>query len=141
MREKVLAAASPLRCPPCVFSACQELQRELSFQGGSGFYFHFFKRMSAAPSFDRGTSRLAAEDEVLRPDPTAGADPSRLMFCSRGFRAAAGQPDGLGRDAERRGAFVSVPGAHRQLHLQSDGLPGELRFWFCSWNMFCLTRF
>ncbi|XP_037549003.1 probable C-mannosyltransferase DPY19L4 [Nematolebias whitei] len=47
------------------FSTRQELQRELSFQGGSGFYFHFFKRMSAAPSFDRGFSELLLDNRTV----------------------------------------------------------------------------
>lgn len=36
----------------------QELEREISFQGGSGLYYYFYKHMLSAPSFERGPSIL-----------------------------------------------------------------------------------
>ena len=40
---------------PFVFVS-QELEREISFQGGSGLYYYYYKHMLAAPSFERGIS-------------------------------------------------------------------------------------
>ncbi|KAG7218703.1 hypothetical protein INR49_019766, partial [Caranx melampygus] len=37
------------------FSTRQELEREITFQAGSGLYYYYYKHMVAAPSFDRGT--------------------------------------------------------------------------------------
>ncbi|XP_017276431.1 probable C-mannosyltransferase DPY19L4 [Kryptolebias marmoratus] len=47
------------------FSTRQELERELSFQGGSGFYYHFYKRMLAAPSFQRGLYELLLDNRTV----------------------------------------------------------------------------
>lgn len=38
----------------------KELEREITFQGGSGVYYYYYKRLIAAPSFERGTSTLPA---------------------------------------------------------------------------------
>ncbi|KAM4725634.1 putative C-mannosyltransferase DPY19L4 [Anableps anableps] len=47
------------------FSTRQELERELSFQGGSGLYYHYYKRMLAAPSFDRGFRELTVDNRTV----------------------------------------------------------------------------
>lgn len=36
----------------------QELEREITFQEGSGLYYYYYKHMLAAPSFERGTGIL-----------------------------------------------------------------------------------
>lgn len=38
----------------------QELEREISFQGGSGLYYYYYKHMLSAPSFERGSRVLLA---------------------------------------------------------------------------------
>ncbi|XP_013880245.1 probable C-mannosyltransferase DPY19L4 [Austrofundulus limnaeus] len=47
------------------FSTRQDLERELSFQGGSGFYYHFYKQMLAAPSFQTGFSDLLVDNRTV----------------------------------------------------------------------------
>ncbi|XP_047239438.1 probable C-mannosyltransferase DPY19L4 isoform X2 [Girardinichthys multiradiatus] len=47
------------------FSTRQELEREISFQGGSGLYYHYYKRMLAAPSFDRGFYELMVDNRTI----------------------------------------------------------------------------
>uniref|UniRef100_A0A1A8ULV4 Dpy-19-like 4 n=1 Tax=Nothobranchius furzeri TaxID=105023 RepID=A0A1A8ULV4_NOTFU len=47
------------------FSARQELERELSFQGGSGLYYHFYKQMLAAPSFAEGFYQLLVDNGTV----------------------------------------------------------------------------
>uniref|UniRef100_A0A1A8RA86 Dpy-19-like 4 n=1 Tax=Nothobranchius rachovii TaxID=451742 RepID=A0A1A8RA86_9TELE len=47
------------------FSARQELERELSFQGGSGLYYHFYKQMLAAPSFAEGFYQLLVDNRTV----------------------------------------------------------------------------
>ena len=32
----------------------QEVEREITFQGGSGLYYYYYKHMLTAPSFERG---------------------------------------------------------------------------------------
>lgn len=36
----------------------QDLEREITFQGGSGLYYYYYKHMLDAPSFKRGTGFL-----------------------------------------------------------------------------------
>ncbi|MEQ2190193.1 hypothetical protein GOODEAATRI_033316 [Goodea atripinnis] len=43
----------------------QELEREISFQGGSGLYYHYYKWMLAAPSFDRGFYELMVDNRTI----------------------------------------------------------------------------
>lgn len=49
----------------------QEVERELSFLGGSGLYYHYYKQMLAAASFSRGTCRsaLRVKLNICRCDP------------------------------------------------------------------------
>lgn len=37
------------------FDVFQELEREITFQEGSGLYYYYYKHMLTAPSFERGT--------------------------------------------------------------------------------------
>lgn len=36
------------------FYVSQELEREITFQDGSGLYYYYYKHMLTAPSFERG---------------------------------------------------------------------------------------
>ncbi|XP_077447334.1 putative C-mannosyltransferase DPY19L4 [Stigmatopora argus] len=47
------------------FSTRQELERELTFQDGSGLYYYYYKHMVAATSFDRAFYELATDDRTL----------------------------------------------------------------------------
>ncbi|XP_057683120.1 probable C-mannosyltransferase DPY19L4 isoform X2 [Corythoichthys intestinalis] len=47
------------------FSTRPELERELTFQGGSGVYYYYYKHMLAATSFDRAFYELATDDRTL----------------------------------------------------------------------------
>nr|XP_057903325.1 probable C-mannosyltransferase DPY19L4 isoform X2 [Doryrhamphus excisus] len=47
------------------FSARQELEREITFPGGSGLYYYYYKHMLAAPSFQRGFYELMTDDSTL----------------------------------------------------------------------------
>ncbi|XP_012709497.2 probable C-mannosyltransferase DPY19L4 isoform X1 [Fundulus heteroclitus] len=47
------------------FSTRQELEREISFPGGSGLYYHYYKRMLAAPSFIRGFYELTVDNSTV----------------------------------------------------------------------------
>ncbi|XP_054619053.1 integrator complex subunit 8 isoform X3 [Dunckerocampus dactyliophorus] len=47
------------------FSTRQELEREITFQGGSGLYYYYYKHMLAAPSFQRGFYELMTDDRTL----------------------------------------------------------------------------
>ncbi|XP_040910049.1 probable C-mannosyltransferase DPY19L4 [Toxotes jaculatrix] len=47
------------------FSARQELEREITFQAGSGLYYYYYKRMLAAPSFERGFYELMADNRTV----------------------------------------------------------------------------
>ncbi|XP_023815763.1 probable C-mannosyltransferase DPY19L4 isoform X2 [Oryzias latipes] len=47
------------------FSAKQELEREISFQGGSGLYYYFYKHMLSAPSFERGFYELMMDNRTI----------------------------------------------------------------------------
>lgn len=42
------------------FHVSQELEREITFQGGSGVYYYYYKHMLTVPSFERGTCILSA---------------------------------------------------------------------------------
>ncbi|KAF6730520.1 putative C-mannosyltransferase DPY19L4 [Oryzias melastigma] len=47
------------------FSAKQELEREISFQGGSGLYYYYYKHMLSAPSFERGFYELIMDNRTV----------------------------------------------------------------------------
>ncbi|XP_043994776.1 probable C-mannosyltransferase DPY19L4 isoform X2 [Gambusia affinis] len=47
------------------FSSRQELEREASFPGGSGLYYHYYKRLLAAPSFSSGFYELTADNGTV----------------------------------------------------------------------------
>lgn len=47
------------------FSTRQELEQEISFQGGSGLYYHYYKRMLAAPTFHRGFYDLMVDNRTV----------------------------------------------------------------------------
>ncbi|CAG5956345.1 unnamed protein product [Menidia menidia] len=47
------------------FSTRQELEREMSFQGGSGLYYYYYKHMLAAPSFERGFYELTVDNKTV----------------------------------------------------------------------------
>lgn len=64
---------APALCAACAALAeavllLQDLEREASFQGGSGLYYHYYKRLLAAPSFSSGTDAWP-EAAVTRCDP------------------------------------------------------------------------
>uniref|UniRef100_A0A3Q3RUX4 Dpy-19 like 4 n=1 Tax=Mastacembelus armatus TaxID=205130 RepID=A0A3Q3RUX4_9TELE len=47
------------------FSTRQELEREITFQAGSGLYYYYYKRMLAAPSFERGFYELMIDNRTV----------------------------------------------------------------------------
>ncbi|XP_027892038.1 probable C-mannosyltransferase DPY19L4 isoform X3 [Xiphophorus couchianus] len=47
------------------FSSRQDLEREASFPGGSGLYYHYYKRLLAAPSFSSGFYQLTADNGTV----------------------------------------------------------------------------
>uniref|UniRef100_A0A3B4AFR3 Uncharacterized protein n=1 Tax=Periophthalmus magnuspinnatus TaxID=409849 RepID=A0A3B4AFR3_9GOBI len=47
------------------FSARQELEREITFQAGSGMYYYYYKHMLAAPSFQRGFYELTVDNRTV----------------------------------------------------------------------------
>ncbi|XP_061903306.1 probable C-mannosyltransferase DPY19L4 isoform X1 [Entelurus aequoreus] len=47
------------------FSTRQELEREITFQGGSGVYYYYYKHMLAATSFEKGFYELMTDDGTL----------------------------------------------------------------------------
>lgn len=47
------------------FSARQELEREITFQAGSGMYYYYYKQMLAAPSFQRGFYELTVDNRTV----------------------------------------------------------------------------
>uniref|UniRef100_A0AAX7SX24 Dpy-19 like 4 n=1 Tax=Astatotilapia calliptera TaxID=8154 RepID=A0AAX7SX24_ASTCA len=47
------------------FSTRQELEREITFQGGSGVYYYYYKRLIAAPSFERGFYELVVDNRTV----------------------------------------------------------------------------
>uniref|UniRef100_A0A8C4ZEM8 Dpy-19-like 4 n=1 Tax=Gadus morhua TaxID=8049 RepID=A0A8C4ZEM8_GADMO len=47
------------------FSNRQELEREISLQGGSGFYYYYFKHMLSAPSFEMGVLELTVDNRTI----------------------------------------------------------------------------
>lgn len=42
------------------FSSPQELEREITFQEGSGLYYYYYKHLISAPSFERGLCTLSS---------------------------------------------------------------------------------
>ncbi|XP_012988340.1 probable C-mannosyltransferase DPY19L4 isoform X2 [Esox lucius] len=47
------------------FSSRQELEREITFQGGSGVYYYYYKHMLTAPSFERGIYELMRDNRTI----------------------------------------------------------------------------
>uniref|UniRef100_A0A7N6FCS2 Dpy-19 like 4 n=1 Tax=Anabas testudineus TaxID=64144 RepID=A0A7N6FCS2_ANATE len=47
------------------FSTRQELEREITFQAGSGLYYYYYKHMLAAPSFERGFYELTIDNKTV----------------------------------------------------------------------------
>uniref|UniRef100_A0A672H441 Dpy-19 like 4 n=1 Tax=Salarias fasciatus TaxID=181472 RepID=A0A672H441_SALFA len=47
------------------FSTRQELEREITFQGGSGFYYYYYTHMLTAPSFERGLYELMVDNRTV----------------------------------------------------------------------------
>ncbi|XP_030644316.1 probable C-mannosyltransferase DPY19L4 [Chanos chanos] len=47
------------------FSSRQELEREITFQGGSGLYYYYYKHMLSAPSFERGVYELTRDNRTV----------------------------------------------------------------------------
>lgn len=47
------------------FSARQELEREITFQAGSGMYYYYYKHMLAAPSFQKGFYELTVDNRTV----------------------------------------------------------------------------
>uniref|UniRef100_A0A3Q1BHL6 Dpy-19 like 4 n=1 Tax=Amphiprion ocellaris TaxID=80972 RepID=A0A3Q1BHL6_AMPOC len=47
------------------FSTKQELEREITFQEGSGLYYYYYKHMLAAPSFERGFYELTIDNKTV----------------------------------------------------------------------------
>ncbi|XP_067111690.1 probable C-mannosyltransferase DPY19L4 [Osmerus mordax] len=47
------------------FSSRQELEREITFQGGSGLYYYYYKHMLTAPSFERGVYELTRDNRTV----------------------------------------------------------------------------
>ncbi|XP_061597276.1 probable C-mannosyltransferase DPY19L4 [Cololabis saira] len=47
------------------FSTRQELEREISFQEGSGLYYHYYKHLLAAPSFEGGLYELTMDNKTV----------------------------------------------------------------------------
>ncbi|XP_061521649.1 probable C-mannosyltransferase DPY19L4 [Phycodurus eques] len=47
------------------FSTRQEVERELTFQGGSGIYYYYYKHMLAATSYNRAFYELTTDDGTL----------------------------------------------------------------------------
>ncbi|XP_077362225.1 putative C-mannosyltransferase DPY19L4 isoform X1 [Festucalex cinctus] len=47
------------------FSMRQEVERELTFQGGSAIYYYYYKHMLAATSFDRAFFELMKDDRTV----------------------------------------------------------------------------
>ncbi|XP_029022278.1 probable C-mannosyltransferase DPY19L4 isoform X1 [Betta splendens] len=47
------------------FSTRQELEREITFQEGSGLYYYYYKHMLAAPSFGRGFYELMIDNKTV----------------------------------------------------------------------------
>ncbi|CAB1345699.1 unnamed protein product [Coregonus sp. 'balchen'] len=54
-------------CLPClfVFILYQELEREITFQGGSGLYYYYYKHMLTAPSFESGIYELTRDNRTV----------------------------------------------------------------------------
>uniref|UniRef100_A0A8D0AHM9 Dpy-19 like 4 n=1 Tax=Sander lucioperca TaxID=283035 RepID=A0A8D0AHM9_SANLU len=47
------------------FSTRQELEREITFQGGSGVYYYYYKHMLTVPSFERGFYELTLDNRTI----------------------------------------------------------------------------
>ncbi|KAM9838275.1 putative C-mannosyltransferase DPY19L4 [Aulostomus maculatus] len=47
------------------FSSRQELEREMTFQGGSGLYYYYYKHMLTAPSFKTGLYELMVDNRTV----------------------------------------------------------------------------
>lgn len=47
------------------FSAREDLEREITFQAGSGVYYYYYKQMLAAPSFQKGFYELMMDNRTV----------------------------------------------------------------------------
>uniref|UniRef100_A0A8C9RL94 Dpy-19 like 4 n=1 Tax=Scleropages formosus TaxID=113540 RepID=A0A8C9RL94_SCLFO len=47
------------------FSSRQELEREITFQGGNGLYYYYYKYMLAASSFEKGINDLMRDNRTI----------------------------------------------------------------------------
>ncbi|XP_066572026.1 probable C-mannosyltransferase DPY19L4 isoform X3 [Amia ocellicauda] len=47
------------------FSSRRELEREITFQSGSGVYYYYYKHMLTAPSFERGIYELMRDNRTI----------------------------------------------------------------------------
>ncbi|XP_076850215.1 putative C-mannosyltransferase DPY19L4 isoform X2 [Brachyhypopomus gauderio] len=47
------------------FSSRQELEREITFQGGSGLYYYYYKHMLFASSFEKGVYELTRDNRTV----------------------------------------------------------------------------
>uniref|UniRef100_A0A8B9K2R7 Dpy-19 like 4 n=1 Tax=Astyanax mexicanus TaxID=7994 RepID=A0A8B9K2R7_ASTMX len=47
------------------FSSRQEMEREITFQGGSGLYYYYYKHMLFASSFERGVYELTRDNRTV----------------------------------------------------------------------------
>ncbi|XP_041931808.1 probable C-mannosyltransferase DPY19L4 isoform X2 [Alosa sapidissima] len=47
------------------FSTRQEVERELTFQGGSAMYYYYYKHMLSAPSFEKGVYDLLRDNRTV----------------------------------------------------------------------------
>uniref|UniRef100_A0A3B3RN20 Dpy-19 like 4 n=1 Tax=Paramormyrops kingsleyae TaxID=1676925 RepID=A0A3B3RN20_9TELE len=47
------------------FSSRQELEREITFQGGNGLYYYYYKHMLKAPSFEKGIYELTRDNRTV----------------------------------------------------------------------------
>ncbi|XP_062856517.1 probable C-mannosyltransferase DPY19L4 [Trichomycterus rosablanca] len=47
------------------FSTRQEMEREITFQGGSGLYYYYYKHMLFASSFERGVYELTKDNRTV----------------------------------------------------------------------------
>lgn len=108
----------------------QELERELTFQDGSGLYYYYYKHMLAAQSFERGSvDCLLFLTRVCLSLCKRRSHIDRRVFCHGGiFRFAQSDPwqqDDIRSDHQRCAAPVSLSRAHYKFHIQSHKQSGE----------------
>jgi len=109
----------------CTFRVSQDVEREITFQGGSGLYYFYYKHMLTAPSFEKGTRNTTSNRTLAWIKSWWTLLITICFVLSRLLWADARQRDGVRSDDQRSGAFFSVSGAHLKLHIQSHWQPGE----------------